>query len=224
MNKNIYRLCVTPLLLILLNSLCFGWVTVNGSERAFTCPPNCPPNAALSASVSSKTIGQLVADAAGHFFNANSHFQIFLSRVERLDEEEKLSNLESILNDAAYDMSKALENYKELVEMAEISPYDERVIQLLKIFDYDGFREENNMLPSVFRDVKDYLIQGDIIGVYQKVYVDTGAISESIDDLKSGLDLKLYLTIDKIRNLHHMIMKSALFGHYVALVFAQLNQ
>ena len=218
MNKK--RFFVTLVLLISLKSLCFGWVTVNGSEDAFI-PPN---NGLDSPGSSSKTMRQLVADAASHFFNGNSHIQIFLSRVELLDEDEKLSSLESILNDAAYDMSKALENYKELVEMAKITHYNECVIQLLKSYDYDGFQKENKILPSVFQDVKDYLIQGDVIGVYRKTYDDTDSICKTIDDLRSSLDLQLCLTIDKIRNLYHMIMKSALFGHYISLVFAQLNQ
>jgi hypothetical protein len=214
------RAFVMFVLLISVKSLCFGWVTVNGSESAFTPPRN---GLELSGS-SSKTMRQLVAEAASHFFYANSHFQIFLGRVELLDEDENLSNLESILNDASYDMSKALENYKELVEMAKITPYNESVIQLLKNYDYDGFQEENKILPSVFQDVKEYLVQGDVIGVYQKIYDDTDSICKSIDDIKSNLDLQLCLTIDKIRNLSHMIMTSALFGHYIALVFAQLNQ
>lgn len=62
--------------------------------------------------------------------------------------------MREILYGMIEDMERARYTYYIINYIMQITPYKESVIERLKSFDYDGFREKAGLMPLVFDRVK----------------------------------------------------------------------
>ncbi|MCP4151416.1 MAG: hypothetical protein GY757_26970 [bacterium] len=163
-------------------------------------------------------IDGMIVDAGGYFLKANSDFQLFLSKVELLERysiDEK--QIQKALKDCIINMELARAAYEEIVDLSADMPYSKKVTDKLKAFDYNGYRQQNNLNDTVFNEVREYLSTGDTRGSYKKFLIDTCKILKALavidKSLKTGVSIKACW---RTNQQFHTV---ALFGQYVAEVF-----
>ena len=207
---------VMVLLLIFATSL-FGVVSGNGSESGYN------GNGDDGNKSGSPQLKILVIMGAGHFLKSHADFQLFLNKIE-------ISELigpnydewQDILNRAISGMESARTTYLGLKNLAADTPYNPEVIEKLKGFDYPGFTEKNNLNRQIFKQVEILLSQGNVTGVYEQIFLDTGKILEALYGVKQEIDQNLFPTIYNLWDLNRLYSDSLFFGQYTAMVFKEL--
>jgi hypothetical protein len=89
-------------------------------------------------------------------------------------------------------MESARAIFRELKNLAANTPYNQEVIEKLKSFDYPGFMESKNLNQQVFKQVETLLSQGNVTGVYEQIFLDTGVILEALYRVKQEIDQNLF--------------------------------
>lgn len=198
----------------------FGVVSGNGSELGYNGNGDGDENQ-RSANTNIKT---LVIMGAGHFLKSHSDFQLFLNKIELSElTGANYDEWQDILNRAISGMESARATYLGLKNLAANTPYNPEVIEKLKGFDYPGFMEKNNLNPQVFKQVETLLSQGNVTGVYEKIFLDTGDILEALYRVKQEIDQNLFPTIHNLWNLNQLYSDSLFLGQYTAVVFKEIR-
>jgi hypothetical protein len=120
-------------------------------------------------------------------------------------------------------MEKAQAAYLQLKNLAAITPYNQAVINQLIEFDYARFQKESGLIPSIFEKVKKYLVCGDIRGVYNEFYNNTGQILETLYTIKKDVDSGISPDIPTLWRINQRCSEYKLFSQYVAEVFYSLK-
>ena len=161
---------------------------------------------------------------AGHFLKSHADFQLFLNKIELSEiTGPNYDEWQGILNSAITGMENAAATYGELKNLAAVTPYNPEVIEKLKSFDYPGFMENKNLNQDIFKQVENLLGQGNVTGVYEKIFLDTGVILEALYRVKQEIDQKLFPTIYNLWELTRLYANSLFFGQYTAVVFKELR-
>jgi len=195
----------------------FGVISFNGSESGYNGEGY---DSNKSVNTQLKT---MVILGAGHFLKSHADFQLFLNKIE-------LSGLtgpnydewQGILNSAISGMESARATYRGLKTLAAGTPYNPEVIEKLKSFDYPGFMEKNNLNQEVFKQVGNLLSQGNVTGVYEQIFLDTGEILEGLYRVKQEIDQNIFPGIHNLWDLSKLYSDSLFFGQYTAMVFKEL--
>jgi len=119
-------------------------------------------------------------------------------------------------------MEQARYTYKLLKETADNTPYNPAVIEALKDFNYDLYRETNGLNKEIFTGVKSYLSSGRVTGIYGKLLADMGIMVDLLQTVKKSIDKNLFPPVGAVRQLNHTYSTSLLFGQYVASIFEAL--
>lgn len=223
-HKSASKVLVSLALCILLTGNLFPYIFGNGSGKGFCDPgvdPECDDGSNRIGYISTNSaINTYVEQGAGYFLNANSSFLSLLNGVE-------LSNLNGIdYNETAQLLAKAIMNiqnakvtYEQLIQVAEVTPYNLNFISKLKSFDYQGFMTLNNLNSVIFIELSEILKNGDIIGFYRRIHskiviVENSLLSIDIDSpLTQEPGLKLLWEANEI------FQATLIFGQYGSRVF-----
>jgi hypothetical protein len=68
------------------------------------------------------------------------------------------------------------------------APYNPLIIAALKNYNYEGFQATARVDAAVFAEVKMYLLNGDIRGVYGKILADTANLITLLKKVKASVD------------------------------------
>jgi len=166
------------------------------------------------------TIEELIIKGAEYFFKAHAD-------INRLSENVEISDIYGAdyytlwwaVNSALDNMNMVRYYYQELQSKANNTPYNQVVINKLLNFDYDAFQEQNSLLKDVFSEVKGYLKNGDVRGVYSR----TSAYFETLKNTLEAIQGELYAgqvpANAQMWNLNQVCTKAHMFGQYIARVF-----
>ncbi|MCP5104631.1 MAG: hypothetical protein GY950_14695 [bacterium] len=189
----------------------------NWSECAFEEECNDPET---SNSGTGSGIGIYIVDGAGFLLNSHSGMTAFLNRVEMAEfNGTDFNELREILYQAAEDMEKAKSAYYNLKNAAAQKTYSQPVITKLSQFDYDGFQTANGLNAGIFGDVKNYLHQGDIRGIYDRFLQQSEAILEQLYIVKASVDSDNIPDISSLWRINGDYSEFILFGQYTSEVF-----
>jgi hypothetical protein len=191
----------------------------NESDSAYSPPPP-PPNGV--ASIRSITLRQLIADGGSHFFKSAVHINYFFSLVESSEISQTgpdYKKLQKTLNAAIYYMEQARVTYSQLKNLAAVTPYNQEIISRLVRFDYDPFQQGNGLFLVIFKKVKGFLGAGDVTGIYNEFYSNTGHILDLLYILKKDIDSEIFPDISNVWSVNHKYAEFKLFGQYVAQIF-----
>jgi hypothetical protein len=83
--------------------------------------------------------------------------------------------------------------------------------------------EKNNLNQQVFKQVETLLSQGNVTGVYEQIFLDTGVILEALYGVKQEIDQNLFPTIYNLWNLNQLYSNSLFFGQYTAMLFKAIK-
>ena len=192
-----------------------GVIILNDSESSYN------ENGTDGQKSGSSRIKTLVITGAVQFLKSHSYFQVLLNRVEMAELYGMNGDeINGILDAAFFSLERAKDTYDDLKNCAGNTSYDWAVIEKLKAFDYDGFREKNgNFNPLVFQGVQEFLSQGDVTGSYNKMFIAITTILEGLRSLKQGIYDAPSLEISTIWDLNQQYSNALFFGQYVAMIF-----
>ena len=168
-------------------------------------------------------IEDYIVDGAGYFLDSYDKVLVFMKKTELMDKQ-SVSNeeLASLLDTALAQMQLANDTYVNLKMTADNTPYNTVVIDALKNFNYDAFKEKNGLNGDVFKVAAKYLSKGDIRGVYGKTLEDTGKIIDLLNQVKNKIDAGVVPPLNEVWKLNQAYSQSLLFGQYVTQVFYNL--
>ncbi len=168
----------------------------------------------------SSTIRELIIKGAEYFFKAHADINVLSEKVEISDlEGVDFLTLRWAVNSALQNMNTAKNYYQELEIKANNTPYNQVVINKLLAFDYDLFQEEHGLLKDVFSEVKSYLINGDVRGVYSRTSAYFDTLINILEAVKKELDAGKVPSNNHMWNLNQVCAKAHMFGQYLARVF-----
>jgi len=212
------------ILTVLIGALLFSAVPVharlvaNHSDGAFTGDDSSSTGESTLACYS--TIRELIIKGAEYFFKAHADINLLSEKVEISDiYTADYYTLWWAVNSALDNMNLARYYYQELQYKANNTPYNQEVINKLKYFDYDSFQEQNKLLKEVFSEVKGYLKNGNVRGLYShtSTYFDT--LINNLETIKEELNAGKVPDNAHMWNLNQTCAKVHMFGQYVARIF-----
>ena len=161
---------------------------------------------------------------AGYYLNATSDFQKFLKMMEVQDIEGiDFFALQKKAGSSLLNVQNAAFIYMILVRQAEITPYNEAVINRLKDFDYKSFMLENSLNSVVFAEVKGYFQTGDITGLLKKVHNDLVELAAMLKVVNEDMVFNRVPQIAVLWNINETFSRVSLSGSYTARVFRCLT-
>ena len=208
---------LVTLIIIMVNfNLVYGRIWHNGLGGGYD-------DGSEEKSGSYSAIETYIIEGGSRYLNANSSFQKLLESVELQDLKGiDYAELKDIVNSASSNIQKAVEIYDKLIETAEITPYNETIVDKLSSFDYKRFMIGNGLNSSIFDQVENYLEKGDITGLFKKVHVDLKGIKTMLNRINEVLSQNKMPDIPKFRAINEKFSEVSLFGSYAARVFDEL--
>jgi len=194
-----------------------------GNESCMAFQQGCNPGPGFTLKTGD-SIGGLIALGGYHFLKASSDLDLFLSLVELSEiSGPDYKAMQTAMASAVDNMQKARDVYYRLKNLADVSPYNQAVIQQLTAFDYDGLQEERTLIPVIFEKVKKILGAGDVRGVYNKFYAGTGNLADSLSSLKKAVDARTFPDLSALWRIRQKFAEDKLFSQYVAEVFFSIK-
>ncbi len=178
---------------------------------------------ASASEIGNEEIRFLVIKGAGYYLTSQSKIQEFFRYIE-LSEiyGSNYEKFQATLNAAIGSLESAKAIYRDLITVAEVTPYNQEVIDKLKSFDYDAFIEAKRLNPVIFNEVKSYLSNGDVTGIYKKVYDNTVRILEKLVVIKQQVDGNIFPENTGLWEVNNLYFDNQLFGQYATQVFNNL--
>ncbi len=208
---SILKIIAGILFIMTMSVTAFPWWYANHSGRGFDGDGE-----------SSISLEDYVIEGAGYFLDSYANTLVFMKKTE-LSGREGMDYQESalLLDRALKSMEQANNTYIHLKELADGTPYNPGVIDALKRFDYDAFRETNGLdiHDRIFARVMEHLGKGDIRSIYGDIIVDTGNILNLLKRVKEQVDAGLFPSSADVWKLQRTYSDSLRFGQCVARVF-----
>jgi hypothetical protein len=195
----------------------YPYIRGNKAGSAYENPPGV-------LSVKSNTIEDLIIEAAGYYFEANSEIQKLLQTLEVQDINGiDIDSFYIYIDSAQLKIQIAFDTYSRLVEKAKQTPYNRSVLESLKQFSYDDYRIEMKLNKVLFDEVEDYLRNGKVTGVFERSISGLSVISNLLLKLKSEVSKDKVISISIAWEINEKLADMSLFGSYVARVFKEIN-
>jgi len=173
---------------------------------------------------SSTSLGQLVIEGAGYFLQSNSDYQLFLKKVELSGiDAGNTVEIQAALDSAIKNMELAKETYYKILQLANTLDYNPTVLEKLRYFDYNGYREKYNLNIVIFRQVEELLKSGDVRGCYQKCYHTFGVILARLRAVKANAETANVTDIPACWRVNQLYLEIEFFGQYASEVFMNIK-
>ena len=213
-----YKAFVFCFCLITMCTFCFSYICWNGSTGGYdqnTQPPG------IQSSISMEI---LVIQGASYFLNAQVKVQILLNHIELRDLKRiDFDVLNRLIKEALNNIVYTKLTFEELIKVAEVTPYNLDVIEKLNKFDYETFMKEHGLNPFIFSMVRDYLVDGDITGIYKHVYVNFTDIEQLLLKIQSAVIENRLPGLEIFWRLNELCARETLFGSYIARIFKAIK-
>lgn len=208
-------------ILLMFNILSHSRMLVNGGHESYDDPgeQSSSSTATVKATATSRMAANIIVGGS-HFLNSHSYTLLLLSKIEMSDlNGVNYNDLQATLNNAIKHMEGAKEAYTTLFQIAEVTPYNQNVINRLISFDYIGFQEKRGLNSIIFKDVEEYLSNGDVTGLLGEVLSSTGTILEMLYQVKNTIDTDQLPENSTLWRINQKYFEVLLFGQYAAEMF-----
>jgi hypothetical protein len=166
----------------------------------------------------------LIIEGAGHFIQSHALFQQFLHKIELAElYGVNYNELRGILNETLTGIESAKTAYYDFIKLAAVTPYNQSFLNALKYFDYEDFREKNNLNAIIFLRLESLLRIGNVTGVYEEIHARTGEICQLLLSVKSTVDKDIFPGIPVLWEINRVYFDSYLFGQYAAMIFNNIK-
>ncbi len=211
-NRSRFKALLIPLVLMMVCTSGFGRIVSNYSPPAF---------AVLTSSLSN--INSYVIQGGGAFLKSHSNVSNFLNFVEISEIYiADYVELKSLIDSAIQNMIQAEYYYTQLNLLAQITPYNPAVIDKLQTFHYKRFQITNNLNPDIFWEVRRFLKNGDVRGIYQKMLADAGRIKGILETMQLPLNNGTMPGNSILWKINQEFFTCLMFDQYTAMVFYEI--
>ena len=197
----------------------------NESCKVFSsCTVGEPTDGLMSFSASnSQTIPWLIAEGGGNLLKSAAEFNRFASAYEFSENSGMdFQYLQTTLNSAIASMEKTRGIYRQLSDLASITPYDPAIVRQLNKFNYEAFARGRGLIRVIFCEVQAFLVKGDVRGIYEEFHNRSFLLLERLYSLKKDVDAFIKPDLPTVWRLNQEYSEFKLFGQYVAEVFFTL--
>ncbi len=207
-------------ILLMFNIHSYSRMFANGAEGSYDEPGEPSSSTARVKATSTSRIAANIVVGGSHFLNSHSYTLLLLSKIEMSDlNGVDYNDLRATLNNAIKHMEGAKEAYTTLYQIAVVTPYNQNVINRLISFDYIGFQEKRGLNSIIFKDVEEYLSNGDVTGLLGKVLSSTGTILEMLYWVKNTIDMDQLPENSTLWRINQKYFEVLMFGQYAAEMF-----
>lgn len=203
-----FLLCV----LMLSSTPVFSYMFANGSGGAWPSPP---PE---SSSTSCVSIDKLITAGGSAFLLSLSEFQYYLYQFEQ----DNTSQSFWVINEAYTQMNLAYSNFFQAYQDTIYKPCNPEMINALQSFDYEGYKETNSCVPSIFDKAREYLQKGRISEWYRDIAERMLEIHNNLNNIKLIVMQGGTPDLAKLWELNQKYLKLSIEGQYIAEVFNRL--
>jgi len=164
--------------------------------------------------------GNNIVEGAANYLNSYSTYLTLLNRIELSDVKGiDYDELTQIIDKIIATMERAESAYMSLVfnSFGTESNYD--FLYRLYLFDYDGFAKKKRLNTVIFDSVTRYLKNGDVIGVFVKLWNDSSRIKLKLYEIKTYITARNFPDLSLLWALNQDFSQTMFFGQYAAQVF-----
>lgn len=225
-NSLIMKMVLSIALAVFLGLNLSAMIYQNWGECPFLpgCAPGTGGDSNIYISSGDSLMGMYIVEGAGYVLDAHSGVMAFINRFETAElTGADYTEMGEILNRVIDNLEKARDIYLMINFLAENTPYNEAVIERLKTFDYDGFRERNGLYSVVFERVKGFLVLGDVRGVFAGVLTDIDGLLDRLYALKESTDAAKFPVVQGIWQLNQSFSENLFFGQYFSQVLYEVK-
>ena len=218
----ILLLCIFLTMLFSGNS--YALVKGNDSEIAFLIGTDGGSRALITEFSTGSTLRDYLIEGASMFLDSYSNALAFLKEIEISDADNAdFETLSRLLDNAIVLMENSNIAYTGLVELADVTEYNPDVILELIRFPYTPYMKANHLNREVFRDLTNYLHEGDVRGAYARMLKDTEDILEILYRVKITINSNQLPDGPPLWTFNQYYSESLLFGQYMAGVFSEIS-
>lgn len=162
-------------------------------------------------------------EAAAHFLNTYGYSMLLLNKIE-LSELYGLNFAEAqeLVQIASQEIKYAIDEFTLLRDLADRTPYNKNVLDLVAVYDYDAFEFKKNANTSILENVKIFLTEGKIREFYAEMHLNLLKIADHLNLLKNHLDGNIYPDFETIHNLNQILAETMVSGEYAAEIFHEV--
>ncbi len=223
MKKSLILTLFIVVLFILTSMNVYPYVACNGAGKGYDGDGK--GGSSISTPMEINNIIDLyIFEGADYYLSAKTDIQQILNMFEMQDTNGvDFDTLNLLVDSAICNIINAKETYQKLILEAERTPYNQYVQSLLKAFEYDAFRLENGLNSSVFEEVKGFLQQGDITGVFRWIHSRDAEILDMLNSIKIEISREKLPALAIFWRLNETCDLTSIFGSYIARVFHEID-
>ena len=170
------------------------------------------------------SLGRMISEAGTFFIQSCRDYQDFLNYLEQSEYNTVDNNvLLNAIESAVKNIENANSKYYEIIVKSKSLEINPVVMQMLIEFDYSSFQEKNSLISPIFKEVETFLKSGNLPGVYERTYIATGDILQSLKYIKSLIEVNS-LDLSKCWAANQLFLKTELFGQYVSQIFFEIRE
>lgn len=208
-------LCGAVIVLLNMNGYCL--INFNGAGDGYEGPGK-------SLVGTNNTIESYIIEGADYYLRAGSDIQALLAMVELQDSRGlDFAAANKLIDSAIANMKNVVAAYDKLIREAELTPYNETVQTALKTFNYDALVYSYGLNRLIFADVKYFLKNGDITGMFKKAHSDFSHILKLLQIARGEMAFYRQPGADVYREINERYSTASLFGSYAARVFSAIK-
>jgi hypothetical protein len=222
--KFVISVCMVVFLFLLVSPPVYSRLVINGTEDVFE-EPEVGASDVNGNQYQSDSINVLIIKGAGYFIKSYSDTLFLLNNFELSDLGNiNFEKLQPVVNRAIHNLTIARNTYKALLSLATVTPYRKSKLEQLESFDYKSFQAKRKLNASIFEDVGNYLIVGDMRGVYAQTLTNVEDLLILLTSIKNNIDTAHMPENSTLWRINQNFSETYLFGQYVAEVFYSLRE
>lgn len=173
---------------------------------------------------SKKKIREYLINGAGYFLESYSDYLLFLNKVELAESRGfDWNELRLLLDCVIEKMKQARNEYKQLKQKADVTPYNQFIINQLSNFDYDAFADREGLIKPIFIEVTAFLSKGQIREMYGEALSHIEHILTMANAVSKKLEAGEFPGVSNLHTLNQAYHQYMLFGEYAAGVFQRIK-
>lgn len=222
------KLILGSFVLLLFQINIFSFWAINYSQTIFNSN-NSTTGPSANGSIyksSGSSLENYIIQGAANFLDSYNYTLQYMKKTEAMPlEGVNPVELKELLTSALASMKQANESYVSLKNLADRTPYDLDKVIALKGFNYEKYLRNNSkyLNKELFKDVKSYLSDGDVRGIYRKMVSDTAQIIVILNRLISATESGAILCLEDTWKVNQLYSQFLLFGQYVAQIFENMS-
>ncbi len=164
-------------------------------------------------------MNESIVEGAARFLSSQGYIMLACAEYERAElrmlDQQTMKNYILL---AITEMKKARELYSTAKQIGEKIGYNEMRLQKFLAFDYEGFISAKNMNTVIATELKNKLVQGDIIAIHAKNIANVDSIIVCLAAIEAALNRNEKPDKAKMWELVELMSHATMYGNYATRI------